>query len=188
MTLRVPPCFLLRSTEGPQLGGGTRAHTRKNAQRAKGKPRPRIMRERVHAGRGHVTRTKRADADAIPPSLAHNADRPPATGAAAFSDDAKKGEGVHAAHRPSRWKNAACRSPANRWGLGQSRRLASARCRVQATRPRTTRPHEAQRRKRAKSGRKMAGANAQARPASGAQVRTPACAGILAPLPHGQKV
>ena len=51
------------------------------------------MRERVHAGRGHVTRTKRADADAIPPSLAHNADRPPATGAAAFSDDAKKGEG-----------------------------------------------------------------------------------------------
>ena len=28
-----------------------------------------------------------------PPSLAHNADRPPATGAAAFSDDAKKGEG-----------------------------------------------------------------------------------------------
>ena len=100
----------------------------------------------------------------------------------------KKAKGVHAAHRPSRWKNAACRSPANRWGLGQSRRLASARCRVQATRPRTTRPHEAQRRKRAKSGRKMAGVNAQARPASGAQVRTPACAGILAPLPHGQKV
>ena len=58
------------------------------------------MRERVHAGRGHVTRTKRAGADAIPPSLAHGADRPPATGAAAFSDDAKKGEGVHAAHRP----------------------------------------------------------------------------------------
>ena len=123
-----------------------------------------------------------------PPSLAHDADRPPATGAAAFSDDAKKGEGVYTQHTAPRWKNAVCRSPANRWGLGQSRRLASARCRVQATRPRTTRPHEAQRRKRAKSGRKMTGANAQARPASGAQVRTPACAGILAPLPHGQKV
>lgn len=99
----------------------------------------------------------------------------------------KRRGGTRSAQAP-RWKNAACRSPANRWGLGQSRRLASARCRVQATRPRTTRPHEAQRRKRAKSGRKMAGANAQARPASGAQVRTPACAGILAPLPHGQKV
>lgn len=99
----------------------------------------------------------------------------------------KRRGGTRSAQAP-RWKNAACRSPANRWGLGQSRRLASARCRVQATRPRTTCPHEAQRRKRAKSSRKMAGANAQARPASGAQVRTPACAGILAPLPHGQKV
>ena len=64
---RVLPRFLLRSAEGPQLGGGARAHTRKNAQRAKGKPRPRIMRERVHAGRGHVTRTKRAGTAAIPP-------------------------------------------------------------------------------------------------------------------------
>lgn len=130
----------------------------------------------------------RTGAAAIPPSLAHGANRPPATGAAAFSDDAKKGEGVHAAHKPPAGKNAVCRSPANRGGLEQSRRLASARCRVQATRPRTTRPHEAQRRKRAKSSRKMAGTKAQARPASDAQVRTPACADILAPLPHGQKV
>ena len=137
------------------------------------------------------SRTKRTRAHGrcrYPPSLAHGADRPPATGAAAFSDDAEKKRGGTRSAQAPRWKNAACRSPANRWGLGQSRRLASARCHVQATRPRTTRPHEAQRRKRAKSGRKMAGANAQARPASGAQVRTPACAGILAPLPHGQKV
>lgn len=137
------------------------------------------------------SRTKRTRAHGrcrYPPSLACSTDRPPMTGAAAFSDDAEKKRGGTRSAQAPRWKNAACRSPANRWGLGQSRRLASARCRVQATRPRTTRPHEAQRRKRAKSGRKMAGANAQARPASGAQVRTPACAGILAPLPHGQKV
>lgn len=183
----VPPRFLLRSAEGPQLGGGARAHTRKNAQRAKGKPRPRIMRERVHAGRGHVTRTKRTGAAAIPPPwptaqiVLLRPEPPP------FPTMPKKARGYTQRTGPP-LENAACRSPANRWGLGQSRRLASARCRVQATRPRTTRPHEAQRRKRAKSGRKMAGANAQARPASGAQVRTPACAGILAPLPHGQKV
>lgn len=123
-----------------------------------------------------------------PPSLATGADRPPATGAAAFSDDAEKGEGVYTQRTSPRWENAVSRSPANRGGLGQSRRLASARCRAQATRPRTTRPHEAQRRKRAKSGRKAAGANAQARTASDAQVRTPAYAGILAPLPRVQKV
>lgn len=42
------------------------------------------------------SRTKRTRAHGhcrYPPSLAHGADRPPATGAAAFSDDAKKGEG-----------------------------------------------------------------------------------------------
>ena len=187
MMPRVPPASCCAARRGRSWAEG-HAHTRKNAQRAKGKPRPRIMRERVHAGRGHVTRTKRAGTAAIPPPwptaqiVLLRPEPPP------FPTMPKKARGVHAAHRPSRWKNAACRSPANRWGLGQSRRLASARCRVQATRPRTTRPHEAQRRKRAKSGRKMAGVNAQARPASGAQVRTPACAGILAPLPHGQKV
>lgn len=51
-----------------------------------------------------------------PPSLAHDADRPPATGAAAFSDDAKKGEGgVHAAHGPPLEKRGV---PLSRQSLG----------------------------------------------------------------------
>ena len=79
------------------------------------------------------SRTKRTRAHGrcrYPPSLACSTDRPPMTGAAAFSDDAEKKRGGTRSAQAPRWKNAACRSPANRWGLGQSRRLASARCRV----------------------------------------------------------